>query len=153
MAYVPTGKPRGRPRKDGSPPKPVALAVVPAPETRVVVIDSQSPISSMWMHDAKKCYETAEWLETRARQVDDGEGKMLTPIVNALRLAADLRKQSAESLATAQERARAEKTTTAKAGLSILPPQTSRLLANAEKAVKALAAAQEPIDAKEAQTA
>lgn len=126
-------------------PAPPALPEAAAP--LVVVIETQSPISNLWLHDAKKCFDAAEWLEGRAREVATDKAANLTPIVNAMRLAADLRKQSAESLATAQERWKAEKTSTVKSGLSILPPQTSRLLANAQKAVAKLAEAQAGPDA------
>lgn len=143
MPYVSTGRPRGRPRKNQ-----IIPAATPVIAPTLVVLDSQSPISNLWMHDARECLEAAEWLRKTAKAASK-EGLTIA-VVNAVRLAADLRKQSAESLATAQERARAEKTTTAKAGLSILPPQTSRLLANAKKAIEQLAAAQDGPEAKDA---
>lgn len=95
----------------------------------------QSPASELYRLDAVRCSDMAEYFHAAILTIPMKPFEM----VAFGKLAAELRKQAAESLALGQERYLAERTTTVKGGLTLIPPQTSRLLKHAQKAVDELA--------------
>lgn len=125
-------------------PKGELLRMPPLPPSAVVVLSLQSPVSDLWQRDAEKCLNSADWLEALAMVCPVFESRDAAQLAAVMRVAAELRKQAAESLLTAQTRFKAERTSTVKTGLDLVPPQTSRLLRHAQKAIEELAEASAP---------